>query len=140
MHNALLYSHCRGTEEPHAAPEPQVADPCVDPNLLDVLYVFVSPVAAVSITFIWKPISATGMKKKKILSHNYDLASHNYDLVSHYCEIVYHNYDLASHFSDLASHYYDLVSHYYDLVSHYYEIVSHNYDLVSHYYEILSEI
>ena len=45
MHNTVLYSHCRGAEEP------RVADPCVEPYLFDVLDVFVSPVATVSITF-----------------------------------------------------------------------------------------
>ena len=34
-----------------ATPEPWVADPCVEPNLFDVVDIFVSPVAAVSITF-----------------------------------------------------------------------------------------
>ena len=51
MHNTVLYSHCRGAEEPHSAPEPRVADPYVEPYLFDVLDVFVSPVATVSITF-----------------------------------------------------------------------------------------
>ena len=51
MHNTLLYSHCRGAEEPHSAPELRVADPYVEPYLFDVLDVFVSPVATVSITF-----------------------------------------------------------------------------------------
>ena len=45
MHNTVLYSHCRGAEEP------RVADPCVEPYLFDVLDIFVSPVATVSITF-----------------------------------------------------------------------------------------
>ena len=45
MHNTVLYSHCRGAEEP------RVADPCVEPYLFDVLDVFVSHVATVSITF-----------------------------------------------------------------------------------------
>ena len=51
MHNTVLDSHCRGAEEPHSAPEPRVADPYVEPYLFDVLDVFVSPVATVSITF-----------------------------------------------------------------------------------------
>ena len=44
-HNTVLYSHCRGAEER------RVADPCVEPYLFDVLDVFVSHVATVSITF-----------------------------------------------------------------------------------------
>ena len=51
QHCTVQYSHCRGAEEPHAAPEPRVADPYVEPYLFDVLDVFVSPVATVSITF-----------------------------------------------------------------------------------------
>ena len=39
MHNTVLYSHCRGAEEP------RVADPCAEPKLYSVLDVLVSPVS-----------------------------------------------------------------------------------------------